>query len=284
MQTSIKYIPVDNSVKIWTETLGYQGGKAVLFISGAGAGSFFWSDEMCTRLAMKGYFVIRYDHRDFGHSDKINFDQNPFDMIDLTRDAISILDAFEVEKAHVVGHSMGGFIAQLIAVHYPERLSSIISASSSTSAADVPLPPDKTWEIFLNNKPTNNLENDLEGFLNVWKYLNGTAVFDEQMAVEYTMLLYNRQKIIGPLGESHVRAQANISDRTKLLSQVNIPALIMHGKEDYLVDPRGGIQTAECMPNSKLVLFPQMGHLVFNRDLQKRFENEIIDFIDTNRS
>lgn len=274
-----QYIQVEKKLNLYVESMGVRGHDACLFISGAGAISSFWSERLCRVLSDKGFFVIRYDHRDFGYSDKINFNKNPYNMLDLTRDALAILDAFEVEKAHIVGHSMGGFIAQLLAIHYPERIISITSASSSSSSPNVPLPPEKTWEIFMNNKPTNDFENDLEGFLIVWEYLNGTAKFDRNMAMEYTRNLYERQEINGPLGESHVKAQGNLSDRSELLKQINLPALIIHGEEDYLVDPYGGIQTAECIKNSKLVMIPQMGHIPFNQDIMIQFENEIINFV-----
>ena len=128
-------------------------------------------------------------------------------------------------------------------------------------------------------RPTNNFEKDLPGFLKVWKYLNGTARFDRELAVEYTRNLYERQSINGALGESHVKAQADISDRSEALRKVKVPALILHGEEDYLVDKYGGIQTAESIPNSKLVLIPEMGHLLFNKDILEKFEREIIRFI-----
>jgi pimeloyl-ACP methyl ester carboxylesterase len=223
--------------------------------------------------------VVKYDHRDFGYSSKIDYEKNPFDVMQLTKDAITIMDSLNVKKAHVVGHSMGGFIVQLLAIHYPERVISMVSASSSTNAESVPPPPPETWEIFMENNPTNNIENDLEGFLKVWKYLNGTAEFDKDLAVEYTRNLYGRQEIKGAIGASHVKAQSNLIDRTELLKKLELPSLIIHGEEDYLVDKFGGVQTAECLINSKLVLIPEMGHVLFNKKIAQRFEDEIIEFL-----
>lgn len=275
----IHYIQVKKDLKLFVETYGVKGHEACLLISGAGAITSFWSERLCHSLSDKGFFVIQYDHRDVGYSDKINFNEDPYDMMDLTRDAFSLLNELEVEKAHIIGHSMGGFIAQLMAIHFPERLQSLISASSSTNSPEVPSPPDKTWKMFMENKPRNDFEQDLEGFLKVWKYLNGTAEFDEELAIAYTRQLYDRQEIKGPLGESHVKSQEHLSDRSELLKQIKIPALIIHGEEDYLVDPYGGVQTAECIKNSKLVLIPQMGHIPFNKYILKQFEDEIIKFL-----
>jgi len=274
-----KYIKVENDITLWVETYGDESNDAVLFISGAGANSSFWSERLCKALVEKEFYVIKYDHRDFGYSSKIDYEKNPFDVMQLTKDAITIMDSLAIEKAHVVGHSMGGFIAQLLAIHYPDRVISMVSASSSTNAESVPPPPPKTWEIFMENNPTNNFENDLDGFLKVWKYLNGTAEFDKELAVEYTKNLYERQEISGPMGESHVKAQANLTNRSDQLKQVKIPALVIHGEEDYLVDKQGGIQTAECLSNSKLVIIPEMGHVLFNKKIVQKFENEIIEFL-----
>ncbi len=274
-----KYIGIEKNIQLFVETFGNKNDEAVLFISGAGANSSFWSERLCNKLVENDFYVIKYDHRDFGYSAKVDYEKNPFDMMQLTKDAVSILDSLSINKAHVVGHSMGGFIVQLLAIHYPERIISLVSASSSTNAASVPPPPPETWEIFMENNPTNNFEKDLEGFLKVWKYLNGTAEFEEELAIEYTKNLYERQEILGAIGESHVKAQSNLSDRSEQLKKVNIPALIIHGEEDYLVDKYGGIQTAESLPNSKLVLIPKMGHVLFNSKILEKFENEIIEFL-----
>ena len=278
-----KYIEVGKNIKLWVETYGDESDEAVLFISGAGANSSFWSERLCNELVEKGFYVIKYDHRDFGYSSKIDYEKNPFDVMQLTQNAIHIMDSLAIEKAHVVGHSMGGFIVQLLAIHYPERVISLVSASSSTNAESVPPAPPKTWEIFMENNPTNNFDNDQEGFLKVWKYLNGTAEFDKELAIDYTRNLYKRQEILGAIGASHVKAQSNLSDRTELLKKVKIPALVIHGEEDYLVDKIGGIQTAQCLPNSKLVLIPEMGHVLFNEQILARFEQEIIQFVIENR-
>jgi pimeloyl-ACP methyl ester carboxylesterase len=280
MKKQERFITIEDNIKLWVETYGNSENTACLFISGAGANSSFWSESLCNKLVENDFFVIKYDHRDIGYSSKIDFDKNPYNVMRLAKDALSILDSLKIEKAHIIGHSMGGFIAQLLVIHYPERIKTMISASASTNSPKVPLPPEKTWKIFVENNPQNDFENDLKGFMPVWKFLNGTAEFDEKLAIEYTQNLYKRQDIIGALGENHVKAQASLTDRTEKLKKVRIPTLIIHGEEDYLVEKSGGIQTAECIENAKLVLIPKMGHLPFNREIQKKFENEIIEFIN----
>lgn len=279
-----RLISISDRLKLWVETYGNRDNEACILISGAGANSSFWSESLCANLFSKNFYVIKYDHRDIGYSTKIDWDKNPYDFMQLAKDVLSILDALNIQKAHMIGHSMGGFIVQLLAIHFPEKLLSMSSISSSTNSPEVPLPPKETWEVFMANNPQNDLESDLIGFLHVWKYLNGTAEFDDRHAIEYTRNLYERQDILGAIGSSHVKAQSSLSDRSELLRDVKKPALIMHGEEDYLVDKHGAIQTAECIPNSKLVLIPQMGHIPFNKEIQKRFEDEIITFVSNNRA
>lgn len=279
-----RYINIENDLNLYVETYGSSTDQACLFISGAGANSSFWSDELCMNLVKKRFYVIKYDHRDFGYSSKINWNEEPYDFIQLANDALTILNQLKIEKAHVIGHSMGGFIVQILAIHHPNRLISIASISSSTNSENIPPPPQKTWEIYLSCKPKGDLNTDLEGFMTVWKYLNGTASFDEELAIEYTQNLYKRQKIDGALGRSHVLAQETLTDRSEELTKIRIPSLVMHGEEDYAVDKLGAIETAKSILNSKLKIIPKMGHLPFNHDILKTFENEIIQFIILNRN
>jgi len=282
MNKKEQYINIADSLRVWVETQGDTRNEACLFINGAGANSSFWSDNLCNTLVDKGFYIIKYDHRDFGYSDKLDFEKQPFDAMDLVKDVIIILDSLNIKKVHIIGHSMGGFIAQLLTIHYPERIITLTSISSSTNSPDVPPPPEETWQMFMENNPTGEFDNDLHGFLAVWKYLNGTASFDNELAIEYTRNLYARQKIKGALGASHVKAQASLRDRSEQLKEVKLPALIMHGEEDYLVNKYGGIQTAESLKGAKLVLIPKMGHIPFNKEILEQFENEIIRFITDN--
>jgi pimeloyl-ACP methyl ester carboxylesterase len=278
-----KYIAVEDGLNLYVETYGASGNEACLFISGAGANSSFWSEHLCDSLVKNGFFVVKYDYRDFGYSSKIDWDKNPYNFMELVKDALIIFDSLKIDEAHVIGHSMGGFIVQLLGIHYPHRIISMTSISSSTNSPTVPMPPDKTWEIYLSNKPQGNFEADLDGFLKVWKYLNGTAKFDKELATEYTKNLYKRQNIDGAIGATHVKAQETLKDRTDELKKVNIPTLVMHGEEDYAVDKYGAIQTAESIVNAELILIPQMGHIPFNHEVLQRFENEIIHFLVKNK-
>jgi pimeloyl-ACP methyl ester carboxylesterase len=279
-----KYITVEPNLELYVETYGELGNETCLFISGAGANSSFWTDHLCNSLVKRGFFVVKYDHRDIGFSSKIDWSKDPYDFMQLATDALTILDALYIEQAHVIGHSMGGFIVQLLGMHYPDRIISMTSISSSTNSPSVPTPPEKTWKVYLSNLPENDFEKDLPGFLEVWRYLNGTAEFDEELGIAYTKNLYQRQEVKGAIGASHVKAQETLQDRTDGLKRIEIPTLIMHGEEDYAVDKFGGIQTAASIEKAELVLIPKMGHLPFNREILKRFEDELIRFLNKNKS
>ena len=154
--TTKHFFEIEDKLKLYVETLGDKKDETCILVSGAGANSSFWSDRLCECLVNDGFFVIKYDHRDFGYSSKIDYNKNPYEIMQLANDAITIMNSLDVQKAHMIGHSMGGFIVQLLAIHYPERIRSIISASASTNSPDVPPPPEKTWQIFMENNPQNN--------------------------------------------------------------------------------------------------------------------------------
>jgi pimeloyl-ACP methyl ester carboxylesterase len=233
MTGSAQFINIGSNLKLWVEIFGNNNHEASLLISGARANSSFWSDRLCKSLVTNGFFVVKYDHRDFGYSSVIDFNKNPYDFMQLVTDALSVLDSLKVKTAHMVGHSMGGFITQLLGIHYPERVISITTASASTNSPDVPSTSEKTWKIFMENNPQNDFENDLKEFMQIWEYLNGTAKFDKELAIEYTKNLYARQVIKGALGASHVKAQASLTDRTQALKKVKKPTLVLHGEEDF---------------------------------------------------
>ena len=135
-----RFIEIGDNIKLWVETYGNLRDEACIFISGAGANSSFWSDNLCRKLVNHGFFVIKYDHRDIGYSSKIDYEKHPYDAMQLAKDALTILDVLNVQKAHIIGHSMGGFIVQLLGIHYPEQILSMTSISASSNSPKMPSP------------------------------------------------------------------------------------------------------------------------------------------------
>ena len=175
-----------NDLKLWTENFFNESSHSVcILISGAGAPALFWTDVFCEKLVNAGYSVIRFDHRDQGLSDVVDWKTNPYTIEDIAKDVINILDAYDINKAHVVGHSMGGIIAQWLAYAYPQRILSYTSISVATCGI-TGQPPKKVMDVLMENQPTQNFENDLNGFMRSWKVLNGNYEIDSQIAKKYT--------------------------------------------------------------------------------------------------
>lgn len=254
-------------------------GPLCLLVSGAGAIAEFWPDELCGALGEAGYGVARFDHRDSGLSTFVDFARTPYALSDLVDDVVAIMDDLGAPAAHLVGHSMGGFVVQLAAIRHPGRVLSLTSMSSHTAAPDLPPPPPETWEVMLANQPRGVLADDLAGYLRVWRYLNGDAPFDEPAAIAYTEAIYRKNPATLP-ATNHVALQADMIDRGPALLSVRAPALVIHGERDPLVHLDGGRITAAAIPRSKLVVLPAAGHVFFDRSVWSAIERELIAHLD----
>jgi len=266
----------NDSVKLWVETMGDVSRPAVVLIAGAGAHARFWSDPLCEKICEGGYFVIRFDHRDIGLSSAIDYEINPYTLRDLVGDVLAVLDQFRIKKAHVVGHSMGGTIAQLMAIHHPDRVVSYTSMSVAAVGGDTTQPSDETMAALLENKPTQNFKESLPGFMRSWEILNGNVPLDRKMAEEYTQELYERSDHEAGVAWNHIHAQEKIGDLSKSLEKLTIPGLFVHGEKDPLIPVQGGINTANAASNAALQVIPDMGHMMFNSDLQKRLASILL--------
>ncbi len=265
-----------DTLRLWTETIGNPQDPTVILIAGAGAPSRFWTMDFCTHIARSGYHVIRFDHRDTGLSSAIDYDRAPYTVYDLIDDVLSILDELKIKKAHIVGHSMGGLISQLIAINHKERALSFTSMSVGAGGRSTP-PSQETMNALLENKPTQLFEESLPGFMRSWKILNGDYPLDQEMAKSYTQDLYNRS--IHPVGVAwnHIRAQENTRDLTRDLQKNTLPGLFIHGQKDPLIPVENGIQAADSTANSTLEIISGMGHMLFDPSLQSKIVSLLID-------
>ena len=123
----------NSNINIYTESFGYPNSQAVLLIMGANLQCIYWYDEFCTKLAAKGFFVIRYDHRGCSKSSDVDYSKNPYDIMDLTKDAINVIEGYGLQKTHIAGLSMGGQIAQFLGAYCPEKALSLSLISTSSS-------------------------------------------------------------------------------------------------------------------------------------------------------
>lgn len=270
-----------NELYFHTEHFGDRNNPTCLLIAGAMAPARFWTDTFCELLANFGFFVIRYDHRDIGESCCIDWQKTPYNLSDLARDAISIIDAYEVSQAHFVGHSMGGYIAQTIALEFPKKTLSICSISAgpvgATVETDLPLTDQeqaiqsKTWEVMLSRRDGPSKETMIQSFLPIWKYLNGEIPLDKKMAEAYTKDLILRSQHAVRAGNNHelVMRSLDLEKSRDVLRKVDLPSLIIQGEADPLVLPRNGIALAHAISRSHLTMIPGMGHMFFDRRLEE---------------
>ncbi len=269
----------NGSVELYTESFGSKDAVPILLIAGAMAPAIFWEDSFCETLASNGYYVIRFDNRDIGRS--THFPQNapdsgielPYSINDMVKDAAVVLATLSNQSAHIIGHSLGGSIAQLFALSFPEQTRSVTALSSPILAkgnlAYVETTPELTeemWEVLMSNPMYPDLDRGAPEFLKIWDYLNGDWELDQDIADQYTEAIYATETI-GPAW-NHTNVQAGIRDIWKELSHLNKPLLYIHGEKDYLPgNPENTKILAQSLKNADVFMIRGGGHMLFNKEL-----------------
>jgi pimeloyl-ACP methyl ester carboxylesterase len=283
-----------NGLFFHTETFGNPTHPACLLIAGAMATARFWTDSFCRRIADAGFFVIRYDHRDIGESSGVDWTKSPYTLSDLARDAVCILDAYRVRSAHFVGHSMGGYIVQHIALEFSQRTLSICSISGgpigATPETDQPLTNDEKriqescWKVLLARKDGPTQEETIRRFMPIWKILNGHFTLDEPMADAYTRDLVIRSRHPIRAGNNHelVMHSLDLEKGRGTLKKIAVPTLIIHGNSDPLSLPRNSLALAHAIPGAELAMIVAMGHMMFHRRLEEEVANLVIEQMQCN--
>jgi pimeloyl-ACP methyl ester carboxylesterase len=274
-----KQIVKANGINIWYETFGQKNHPALLLVMGGCCQGIMWPTEFCELLASEKFYVIRYDHRDTGYSTCFDFKTNPYNLLDLTKDALGLLDALKVEKAHICGLSMGGPIAELMAVYHPERVLTITLIATSCdfrpmNLAYAGLPPEEnslsspkdiylSWMKKFLAHPAKNEEEAFEQRMDCWRILNGTMVpFEEIRYSELHKLFLSRSKSPESI-KNHIMACSNSEDLVKAAPrQVKVPTLIFHGTEDPIVPSDHGVALAKAISKSKYFLIDGFGHVL----------------------
>ncbi|WP_101788436.1 alpha/beta fold hydrolase [Nonomuraea indica] len=288
-------VRVAGDLHLWAEEFGDPEHPAVLLVMGAGAQGIQWNDGFVRRLTAGGRRVIRYDHRDTGLSSTVDFAAHPYAVADLASDALHVLDAFGVAEAHLVGVSLGGIIAQRLAVTDPRRVRTLTSISSTPLGTDTagavqraladlpPLPghlPPPTSELLTVlttslPSPGASVEEYLTARLPLWRVLHGEVLPflpDEYRAMERRA--YERAR--DPQAAlNHSLAGASDSDRAGDLAAVTAPALVLHGTEDPMFPPAHGEATAAAIPGARLVVIEGMGHTLPSA-LDQRLSEEVL--------
>jgi pimeloyl-ACP methyl ester carboxylesterase len=260
-------------VTLCYETFGDPGDPAVLLVMGLGTQMLAWHPDFCRALAGRGFFVIRYDNRDVGRSTRFDAAPPPtplelatrrikrpaYTLPDMAADGAGLLEALGVGAAHVVGASMGGMIAQVMAAEHPDRVRSLVSIMSTTGHRWKGQPAPRVLPLLL-AKPPKTKEESVDRLLRLFRIV-GSPGFerDEDELRAMTELSWDR----GPSAAGTGRQLAAIiasGDRTAAVRRVGVPALVIHGTKDKLVRASGGKATARAIPGARLLLIDGMGH------------------------
>lgn len=268
-----------NGLTIEYEEFGNAGDPAVLLIGGFGCQLTIWPVAMCEALADNGYRVIRHDNRDIGLTTKIedagpvNVGQlmadamsgkpvsAPYSLDDMADDAVGLMDAIGIDKAHVVGMSMGGMIAQLIAINHPSRVLSLTSIMSSTGNPELPQGKPEAMAALTAPAPDpDDREAVIEMGVNTWNII-GSPGFPTPDRELREMIGSNYDRNYYPEGLTRqIAAIMSAGSRVEKLKGVTAPTLVIHGAEDPLVPVEAGQDTAAAVPGSTLEVITGMGH------------------------
>ena len=266
-----------NGITVEYDTAGDDSGAPLLLVMGLGGQLIAWDDEFVNDLAERGFFVIRYDNRDVGLSTWFDEDgipdvgeliatrqsgdtpKAPYVLDDMADDASGLLDALGIEKANMLGVSMGGMIAQAFAIRYPAKLRSLVSIMSTTGDPSVGNPHPDAMAALMAPPPTTR-EEAMDASAKAWKVFGSPSYgFDEKRIREKAAQAFDRA--FHPAGIARqLAAVISSPDRTAALGSVIAPTLVIHGEADPLVDASGGKATAAAIPGSSLWLVPGMGH------------------------
>ena len=281
-----------NGIELCYEIFGDPSAEPMLLIMGLGAQMILWDDDFCRQLAARGFRVIRFDNRDIGKSSKLSGGKRlgaiellklrflkipvaaPYLLLDMAKDVVGLMDTLGIKSAHLVGASMGGMIAQEVAISFPQRVRSLTSIMSTTGDPKVP-PPSREATAVLMAPPPATREAYLERFAQTWKILRAGS-FPQDEALDRSRAERSYERGLNPAGVARqLRAILASGSRKARLASVKAPTLVIHGTVDPLVRPEGGRDTAASIPGAKLLMVEGMGHA-----LPVPMWPQIIDAID----
>ena len=267
--------------ELWYETFGDRSDPTLLMVNGLGSQSSNYQDAWCDMFAAEGLFVIRFDNRDVGLSTSfagapVGEAGNAYLLGDMAADAIAVLDAEGIERAHVMGLSMGGMIVQTLAVEHPHRLLSMTSVMSATGEPEFDQSAPEAFAQ-LTAPPATDRESHVQRWIDGLRIWGSPEFFDEDRLRADAERSFDRA--FTPDGTTRqflaIRASA---PRAQLLREVTVPTLVMHGSADTLITPSGGERTAELIPGARFVLIDGMGH-DYPPQLWRRWVDEVTGFI-----
>lgn len=266
-----------NGIEIYYDTFGDADGVPLLLIMGLGLQAIEWDDDLCETFVDRGFYVVRFDNRDVGLSTKIDAPdldiatefvkaftgqredvQAPYLVRDMAADAVGLLDHLRLDAVHVVGVSMGGMIAQQVAIDAPSRVLTLTSIMSTTGDADVGAPHAEAVAAIM-SPPATDRATAIDRHVELWRTIGSPSYFDEEARRVRGGVLFDRCH--HPLGTGRqllaITASGSRSDQLRVL---NVPTLVIHGAIDPLVDVSGGRRTAEVIPGADYIEVDDMAH------------------------
>jgi len=281
-----------NGIEIEYDTFGEKAYRPILLIAGLGSHLVTWPEILCKKLVAKGHFVIRFDNRDVGLSTKLEDSgvprihdamavqmeggaiNSPYTLSDMAADAVGLLDALQIPKAHVCGLSMGGMIAQTMALEHRNRILSLISMESTTGEPGLPGAKPEAYNAML-TPPPHEKGAYIRHMVSVMRaFSGGSKYFDESL--EKDMAAQSHDRSFYPFGFArHFTAILASGSRKQALNSLSVPALIIHGRDDPLVPLEHGRATADAIPGARIRIVDGLGHGISYPDLW----DDIVDAI-----
>ena len=277
---------VGRGVTLCYETFGDPDDVPILLIMGLATQMIAWHEDFCTGLAERGFYVVRFDNRDIGRSTHFDFrppnlrqmltrrmSPEQYTLSDMAEDSARLVEELGISPAHVVGASMGGMIAQLLAAEHPESVRSLTSIMSTTGSRRHGQPAFSVYRYLLRPPPR-----DRDGYIDraaaVFGLVGSTGFRrDEQYIRERAARSYDRGYDVRA-GGRQLGAIIASGDRTKALHRITAPTLVIHGTVDKMVRPSGGKATAKAIPGARLMMVEGMGH-----DMPRGAWPQIIDAV-----
>ena len=272
----VSFTSTDNrNIELEYDHFGNPTDPALLLIMGFTAQMVAWEEEFCQQLANRGHFVIRFDNRDCGLSTKLHgvpsnsdavimaammeteMPPVPYTLSDMAADAMKVLDHLNIERAHIMGASMGGMIAQTVAIEHPHRVKTLISIMSQPGELTVGQPTQEAMELIVTPAPTDR--DEYIAFAPKWQLWQSKKYRSDEVSRRNAIRDFDRSNYPegGPRQMAAIYASGS---RAEGLQKLQIPTLVIHGTEDQLITPSGGERTAELIPNSTLLMVDDMGH------------------------
>jgi pimeloyl-ACP methyl ester carboxylesterase len=244
-------------LRIYYDTFGLEGDPPLLLVCGMGSQVLFWREEFCYGLVDRGFFVIRVDNRDGGLSTQLP-DDAAYTLSDMACDLVAVIDALGLDRVHVVGQSLGGMIAQTLAIEHPTRVLTLTSISSHTGNLDFGQPSAEAVAALVSPPGANRAE-QIERDVAARRVWASPSWFDEDEARDYYAESYDRaHSATGSLRQFNAIVASG--SRDDALRALVLPTLVVHGTLDPLVAPDGGTHTAELVPGAELLMIEGMGH------------------------